>query len=253
MSELDAMLARIKENHGGRKNKLPEQENYQCPKCRDTGWVETEDEQGRSYMKHCECWALRECRRLLGKSGISAEFQKKGFKNFDTRNNPQLVNAKNKAVEYLKTFGQCEKTRYNSIMFCGQVGAGKTHLGIAICSNLMSQNVAVCYMAYRNAATKIKQVMTDELAYNRELQCYMQARVLYIDDLLKGRITESDVNILYEIVNYRYMNNLPLIISTEKTIDDLLDFDEAIGSRIIEMCRGNIIQLRGKELNYRLT
>lgn len=252
MNELDAMLARIKEDHGGRKSQLPEQENYECPKCRDTGWIEVEDEQGRSYMKHCECWALRECRRLLGKSGISAEFQKKGFKNFDTRNNPQLVNAKNKAIEYLKTFEQCEKTRYNSIMFCGQVGAGKTHLGIAICSNLMSQNVAVYYMAYRNAATKIKQLMTDEVAYNKELQCYMQARVLYIDDLLKGRITESDVNILYEIVNYRYMNNLPLIISTEKSIDDLLDFDEAIGSRIIEMCRGNIIQLRGKELNYRL-
>lgn len=73
-----------------------------------------------------------------------------------------------------------------------------------------------------------------------------------VDDLLKGRITESDVNILYEIVNYRYMNNLPFIISTEKSIGELLSFDEAIGSRIIEMCRGNIVQLQGKELNYRL-
>ena len=253
MSELDAMLARIKESRGESKRQPFSQKIYECPKCRDTGWVEVEDGQGRSYMKHCECWALRESRRMLEKSGISAEFQKKGFKNFDTRNNPQLVNAQNKAITYLKNFGKCEKTRYNSIMFCGQVGAGKTHLGIAICSNLMSQNVAVYYMSYRNAATKIKQVMTDEGAYNRELQCYMQARVLYIDDLLKGRITESDVNILYEVVNYRYMNNLPLIISTEKSIDNLLDFDEATGSRIIEMCRGNIIQLRGKELNYRLT
>lgn len=252
MSELDAMLARIKESHGERKRQTPEQKEYGCVKCRDTGWIETEDGKGRSYMKHCECWTLRESRRLLEKSGISVEFQKKGFRNFDTRNNPQLVNAKHKAIDYLKTFGRCEKTRYNSIMFCGQVGAGKTHLGIAICSNLMSQNIAVYYMAYRNAATRLKQVMIDEAAYNRELQCYMQARVLYIDDLLKGRTTESDVNILYEIVNYRYMNNLPLVISTEKSIDELLDFDEAIGSRIIEMCRGNIIQLRGKELNYRL-
>lgn len=255
MSELDAMLARIKESRGESKRRpsSSSQKIYECSKCRDMGWIEVEDEQGCIYIKHCECWALKECRRLLEKSGISEEFQKKGFKNFDTRNNPQLINAKNKAIAYLKTFGQYEKTRYNSIMFCGQVGAGKTHLGIAICSNLMSQNVAVYYMAYRNAATKIKQVMTDEVAYNKELQSYMQARVLYIDDLLKGRITESDVNILYEIVNYRYMNNLPLIISTEKSIDDLLDFDEAIGSRIIEMCRGNIVQLQGKELNYRLS
>ena len=252
MNELDMVLARIRESHREIRKLPSEQNDYECPKCRDTGWIRFEDEQGRSYMKHCECWALMESRRLLEKSGISTEFQKKGFKSFDTRNHPQLINAKNKAVGYLKTFEQCEKNRHNSIMFCGQVGAGKTHLGIAICSNLMSQNIAVYYMAYRNAVTKIKQVMTDEEMYNRELQRYMQARVLYIDDLLKGRITESDVNILYEIVNYRYMNNLPLIISTEKSIDDLLDFDEAIGSRMIEMCRGNIIQFQGKELNYRL-
>ena len=80
----------------------------------------------------------------------------------------------------------------------------------------------------------------------------MDTAVLYIDDMLKGRLTETDVNVMYEIVNYRYMNNLPLIISTEKNLDELLVFDEATGSRIIEMCIGNIIYLEGKELNYRL-
>lgn len=228
-------------------------EEYECPKCRDTGWIECKDGNGYTFMKHCDCWAVREARRLMKQSGISLEFQNKGFKDFDTRGNPQLVIAKNKAVGFLDSFAECEKTRYNSILFCGQVGAGKTHLGIAICNNLMNRNVAVCYMAYRNAVTKIKQVMTDESEYNRVLRPYLQTRVLYIDDLLKGRVTESDVNILYEIVNYRYMNNLPMIISTEKSLEGLLEFDEAIGSRVIEMCRGNIVQLRGKELNYRLT
>ena len=199
-----------------------QREEYECLKCRDTGWIECKDGNGYTFMKHCDCWAVKEARRLMKQSGISLEFQNKGFKDFDTRGNPQ-------------------------------VGAGKTHLGVAICNNLMNRNVAVCYMAYRNAVTKIKQVMTDEPEYNRVLRPYMQTRVLYIDDLLKGRVTESDVNILYEIVNYRYMNNLPMIISTEKSIEGLLEFDEAIGSRIIEMCRGNIVQLRGKELNYRLT
>ena len=137
-------------------------------------------------------------------------------------------------------------------MFSGQVGAGKTHLGIAICRQLMNKGVAVTYMPYRNAMTKIKQNVTDEEGYERELERYMLARVLFIDDLLKGRITEADTNVLYEIINHRYMNNMPLIISTEKTIEALLDYDEAIGSRIIEMCRGNIIQLVGRELNYRL-
>ena len=48
------------------------------------------------------------------------------------------------------------------------------------------------------------------------------------------------------------MNNKPMVISTEKLPDELLNFDEAVGSRILEMCRGNIILFDGKELNYRL-
>ena len=224
---------------------------YECPKCKDTEWIEVIKD-GYSSMRQCECHVVKMARRLMERSGITQEFRDKNFDNYDTRDNPQLANAKNKAMRYCSSFAEIEHTRNNSIMFCGQVGAGKTHLGTSISSNLMSRNIAVIYMAYRNSVTRIKQKLTDESGYERELSAYMQARVLYIDDLLKGRITESDVNIMYEIVNYRYMNNLPLIISTEKSLEELLAFDEAIGSRLIEMCRGNIIQLMGKELNYRL-
>lgn len=252
MRELDSLLENIKNNIGQLSNNDGKKKQYECEKCKDSGFIMITDENGYEVARRCECFDVKQARSLMKLSGISLEFQSKGFKNFETRNNPQLENAKNKAVKYLQTFKDIEKTRYNSILFCGQVGAGKTHLGTAICSNLLSCGVAVIYMPYRNAVTKIKQKLLDETEYERELSKYMTARVLYIDDLLKGKITESDINVMYEIVNYRYMNNLPLIISTEKNLDELLDFDEAIGSRIIEMCRGNIIHLQGRELNYRL-
>lgn len=229
-----------------------EKEQYRCPKCKDSGWVSIKDKNGYSFCKRCDCFEIRLAEELMEQSGISQEFNSKGFKNFDTRDMPQLVNAKSKALNYFKTFKDIEKSRNNSIMFYGQVGAGKTHLGVAISRSLMSKNIAVIYMAYRNAVTKIKQLLIDSEEYYNEINKYSRARVLYIDDFLKGKITESDVNIVYEIVNYRYMNNLPIIISTEKSLSELLAFDEAIGSRIIEMCRGNIVQLKGTELNYRL-
>ena len=225
---------------------------YECSECRDSGFVIRTDENGYEIAYQCSCRAIRQAKDMMGRSGISAEFQKKTFDNFITKNSPQLSNAKTKATNYVKNFEQTEHDRYNSIMFCGQVGAGKTHLGTAICGELMNSGVAVIYMAYRNAVTRLKQNIIDEQSYNRELNQYTSARVLYIDDLLKGRLTETDINIMYEIVNYRYMNNMPIIISTEKTPNDILVFDEAIGNRLIEMSRGNIIHLQGKELNYRL-
>ncbi len=225
---------------------------YECPKCKDMGFVYRTDEKGNEIACRCKCRESSRSKEIMKRSGISAEFQKKTFDNFATRGNPQLSNAKNKAIQYVENFAQTEHKRYNSIMFTGQAGAGKTHLGTAICGTLMKSGVAVIYMAYRNAVTKIKQNVIDEAVYNRELNQYTSARVLYIDDLLKGRLTGTDINIMYEIVNYRYMNNMPIVISTEKSPNELLAFDEAIGSRMIEMCRGNIIQLQGKELNYRL-
>lgn len=224
---------------------------YECPKCKDKGYILV-DIDGYDVARECECSGIRQAKELMRQSGISEGFLRKDFKNFDIRNNPQLGNAKNKAIQYTKDFSGVEHERHNSIMFSGQVGSGKTHLGIAVCNRLMRDGVAVIYMAYRTAVTRIKQYITDDTTYNRELKRYMRARVLYIDDFLKGKLTEADVNIMYELINHRYMNNLPIIVSTEKSLDQILEFDEAIGSRIIEMCRKNIIDLQGKELNYRI-
>ena len=252
MDELRAMLNRIQQTHSFREESEDKGPEYECTECRDTGFISSTDENGIDMFRRCECYAVKQAKKIMKRSGISAEFQKKTFDNFIAGGNAQLENAKAKAMEYVYNFGMAEHDRRNSILFSGQVGSGKTHLGTAICGELMRSGIAAVYMAYRNAITKIKQSITDEVAYSRELSQYMTARVLYIDDLLKGKLSESDVNIMYEIVNYRYMNNLPVIISTEKSIGELLSFDEAIGSRIIEMCRGNIVQLQGKELNYRL-
>lgn len=252
LSDLNAVLSRINGIHTVKDETIDGDSGYECLKCKDTGLI-SYTENGIDMVKRCHCYTIKQAKQMMKVSGISEEFQKKTFNNFISGGNVQLEIAKTKAMQYVENFKITEHERRNSILFSGQVGSGKTHLGTAICGELMQIGIAVVYMSYRNTVTKIKQKITDEREYDRELTKYIQARVLYIDDLLKGRITESDVNILYEIVNYRYMNNLPFIISTEKSIGGLLDFDEAIGSRIIEMCRGNIIQLQGKELNYRLS
>ena len=43
-----------------------------------------------------------------------------------------------------------------------------------------------------------------------------------------------------------------MIVTSEKTKGELLDFESAIVSRIIEMAESRIIEFKGNELNYRL-
>lgn len=225
---------------------------HKCEKCKDMLFV-LEEINGVDVAKPCSCREKVNALLMLKKSGISDELQSKGFKEFDTRGLPALEDASSRAKRYYQSFRENEKTKYNSIILCGQVGSGKTHLGMAICNNLLNIcNVGIVYMAYRNAINELKQSMNEKETYRKVIEPYLDARALYIDDMLKGKISESDLNILYEIVNYRYMHNKPMIISTEFTPDQLMEWDEAVGSRILEMCRGNIICLQGAELNYRL-
>ena len=44
---------------------------------------------------------------------------------------------------------------------------------------------------------------------------YKNAKILLIDDLFKVSVSKSDVNIVFEIVNFRYFNNLLIIVSYE--------------------------------------
>lgn len=229
-----------------------EQPQYECPICQDTEWVLTKDENGIEFAKHCECYEKKTALRLMANSGIRPEDTKKGFNDFLTFDENGLTFAKQTAARYFMNFGEIRDTRHNSLLLCGASGRGKTTLGMAVANNLIHKCVGVRYMPYRDEVTKLKQEITDDYTYTEHINRLKTAKVLFIDDMLKGKITDSDVNILYEIVNYRYLERLPMIISTEKTTSDLLAFDEAIGSRLLEMCKGYVVTFDSSIPNFRM-
>jgi len=219
---------------------------YKCKECRDSTWVD-----GTNGLKRCKCFEIAKAKRMWDKAGIDTEQAKQTFSSFKVWNSSSAA-AKDIAVKYYKNFESIKAERSNSIAFIGQVGSGKTHLSIALAVNFLKKDISVIYMPYRDVITKIKQNMLDEEFYQKELGKYKNAKVLLIDDLFKGKVTESDINIMFEIINYRYLNHSPIIISSEFSADRLLDFDEAVGSRILQMCKNCTVQIEGRENNYRL-
>ena len=86
----------------------------------------------------------------------------------------------------------------------------------------------------------------------REMEKYLSPSVLFIDDFLKGKTTSTDSSYIYRIVNTRYLKQKPMIISTEKSVGEILDFDEAVGSRILEMSGENVVYFDANSENHRL-
>jgi DNA replication protein DnaC len=224
---------------------------YKCDKCRDTNYINVSKVEGEYLMARCECYELNKAKKIWEASGIDISQSRQTFKSFTIWNNSSRI-AKEVATEYYTNFKKILGERSNSIAFIGQVGSGKTHLSIALAVNFLKKGISVVYMPYRDVITKLKQNIINEEVYQKELNKYKNAKILLIDDLFKGKITESDINIMFEIVNHRYLKNMPIIISSEFPAEKLLDFDEAIGSRILEMCRNYTVEITGRENNYRL-
>ena len=221
---------------------------YKCSVCKDTEIIYNPES---NSAHECECVVPKRYLRMLERSGISEAFQKKTLENFETKGKPSIIlRAKEIALRYIQNFS--DRKFNNSLLMMGSPGSGKTHLCIAVSNELIKMGIGVLYMPYREIMPRLKQVVTDEETYQKEINKYKLAPVLFIDDLYKGSVTKSDLNISFEIINYRYLKSLPIIVSTEFLTTNLLEFDEATGSRIIEISKDYMVELVGKNLNYRL-
>lgn len=223
------------------------EDNYKCKKCNDRGYIFEPNQYGGDIAIPCECKEVTEAMEKLNKCGLTEAFKKKTFKNYETTTNYQ-VQAKMKAMKYCNDFINTNA----SLLLCGQPGAGKTHLGIATMLQLIEKNVGVKYEEYTSMMMNLKQSVMDEENFIREESKYTSPRVLFLDDFLKGNPTPADLKYIYKIINQRYLQGKPIIISTEKTPKEIIQWDEAVGSRIIEMTQGNIITFERGSLNYRI-
>lgn len=226
---------------------------YKCDKCNDTGWILIRNEDKAPTAIRCKCSENDRIEGQWRRAGLSIENRNLTFSNFEVWNESSQMSKEN-AIRYYKNFNKIKMTRQNSIIFCGQVGSGKTHLAIALALNFIQNlSIKVRYMSYRESIMELKQNILDCTAYNARISQYKMCEILLIDDLFKGKITDTEINIMYEIIDYRYKNNKPIIISSELMIDELIMKDEALGSRIFEMTRDYLIIIkRDKRNNYRI-
>lgn len=183
----------------------------------------------------------RRSMKRIEKSGLADMVSRCTFETYKT-DTDAAKSVKEKALRYVS-----EKSGW--FFICGQPGSGKTHICTAICGELM-QDRDLRYMLWRDAAPRLKALVNDATAYEKAMRQLKEADALYIDDFLKGKITDADINLAFELINARYNSTDKLtIISTERSIDDIADMDEAVGSRIYE--RSKRFCVKAPSVNHR--
>lgn len=113
-------------------------------------------------------------------------------------------------------------------------------------------------MRWSDASVTLKACVNDAATYHSLLEPLKTCSVLYIDDFWKTqsgmRVTNADVKLAFDLLNYRYCNpHLITMISTELTTKNLLNMDEAVGGRILEMTEPDfMLEFFGVQKNWRL-
>ena len=221
---------------------------YDCPVCRNKGKIFYEKD-GYEFCRDCECMKIRRSYERIELSGMKDILTRYTFETYEAAEEWQKA-LKAKAERFAKN---PEKFFYMG----GQVGIGKTHLCTAIVKELLNSGNEVRYMQWRDDVVKIKRNVNSD-AYDQLIEPFKKVKVLYIDDLFKVKEgeqpTPADVNIAFEILNHRYLNDGYItVISSEKTGRELIEIDEAVGSRIVEMAGTYFINIgNDKKKNYRL-
>ena len=212
-----------------------------CPICNNKGYIEFE-ENGYTLTKDCKCMAQRRALLRARKSGLSEILGEYTFKSYNTPD-AATKNIKDRAIDYVKHGSG--KWFYIS----GAPGSGKTHICTAICSALMKEGLNVKYVLWREMVQKLK-ASINEIEYDRLLDTLKYPTVLYIDDFMKGTITDADVNRAFEVINARYnMTSKRTIISSERDIKDIRAIDEAVGGRIFQRSKEYCFKTSG--INWR--
>lgn len=223
-------------------------EHINCEICKNKGnimFIDDEDN-SRNYLKKCSCMTERNSIDRFKNSGLEPLRQKYTFSKFN-QYNEKTKKLYDKAQDFLKN-----EDKKDWFFIGGQVGSGKSHLCTAICLQLLkTKNLK--FMEWVKESTTLKSMVLDELNYTKELGKLLYTDVLYIDDFFKGGTNKADLILAFELINYRYNNDLITIISSEKSINEILEIDEAIGSRIYERSYNfNLDIEKDEELNYRL-
>ena len=219
-----------------------------CPECKNRGNFAAVDDAGREVLRECACMAARRSLERIKRSGLADLLTRYTLDSWQAREPWQA-----KAMDMVRDFAKAPEGWF---LASGRPGTGKSHLCTALCGLLLDAGMDVRYMLWREESMRAKAAVTDTAEYARIVAPLKAARVLYIDDLFKtGRgqtPSPADVSLAFELLNARYNDGQKItIISTEYSVEALLDIDEAVGSRIYERSKKYYLCAENKK-NWRL-
>lgn len=213
----------------------------ECERCHGYGYYVD----GAGVAHRCDCRRddPQAAERAWLGAGIPRKFLRKDFKSFEVARQDTLRRdiVKN-ALAYAKGFHRGEE---QGLLFRGAPGSGKTHIAVATLKVVIERGFTGHYANFTNLLSLLRSSYdtASDLRESVLLEAVDHADLLVLDDVGAESVTDWTRDRLYLIINRRYENARPVLLTTNC---DEADLEARVGartaSRLYEMSAGQFPQ-----------
>lgn len=161
--------------------------------------------------------------RMQKRAGIGARESEKTFATMEKT--PDNFEAIIQAQAFSKAYINRTRSRKTSLYICGDLGTGKTHLAAAMANDIIKHGRAVKYTTFSRMTQDVRAAYYSgsKETEAEAVKKYQEAPILFLDDLGKEKPTDWNVALLFSLIDFRYSNGLPTVITSNYTLEDLGD------------------------------
>ncbi len=119
------------------------------------------------------------------------------------------------------------------LFFQGSFGSGKTHLAAAVANYRLAQGDHVMFVTAPDLLDHLRSAYapSSEIEYDELFERVREVPLLILDDLGAESSTPWAQEKLYQLINHRYQNKLPTVLTTNR---DPTEIEPRIRSRILD-------------------
>ena len=108
------------------------------------------------------------------------------------------------------------------LLLQGGYGAGKTHLAAAIANYAVGIGVPTLFLTVPDLLDSLRfSYAGDDTSFEERFNDIRGARLLVLDDFGTQNATPWAQEKLFQIINYRYINRLPTVVTTNLSLDEI--------------------------------
>lgn len=200
-----------------------------CPHCGGLGYLRSDLPVGHpdfGRLQVCPCRnkdiSQKVRQRLFALSHLD-ELRHMSFDNFNPRGRVGLWPQQAESLEH--AFNQARRFAESLdgwLLLQGDYGCGKTHLAAAIANFAVSLGVPTLFVTVPDLLDSLRYAYQDpEATFEERFEEIRSAPLLVLDDFGTQNATAWAQEKLFQILNHRYINRLPLVVTTNLVLEEI--------------------------------